>query len=277
MTLESATTLNDHLLQSYGDALDLDLLHRLAAQRELSGLFVPAVSDSYLRSRVRVMIVGRETSGWGTLRTDLDAPGRAGSIEAYLAHQMDKHQRMVAKVGAASKFFQFYRQTARQVAAPEDRLAGNAPVWSNLFCFDEGRSRPDRRHDDSTKEIVRLSGALLRIQIEVLRPAWIVFATGSSCDRYLKQHFGDRFDSKVHIPKRIWEFKLPLADDGGNAAQAVAFRTPHPRHTASNPARAAIVAEALRPGALAAYIASTGPADGVTVPCANIDSRSSAA
>jgi len=259
---ESAAALNSRLLQRYAEALDLDLdrLRDLAARRDLSGLFVPAVSDSYLCSRVRVMIVGRETAGWGKLRADLAMPGRAASLADYLAHQMAKHRRMVTQVRGTSKFFQFYRETARQVAAPGGCGMRDAPVWANLFCFDDGKTRPDLVRDDSTADIVRLSGALLRVQVEVLRPALIVFTTGSSCDIYVKQHFGNRIGSTVHVPKRLWEFRLPLPDDPAGLAgpaQAMAFRTPHPRHAASAGARRAIVAEALAPGALAAYLASS--------------------
>jgi len=257
----STPALNERLRQRYAEVVDLPSLHRLAEQRDLSGLFVPAVSDGYLRSRVRIMIVGRETAGWGKLRTDLAAPRDSASIEDYLAQQMDYHQRKIPKVSGTSKFFQFYRETSRKVAAPEDRTAGNVPVWANLFCFDEGETRPDRNRAKSTAEIVRLSGALLRAQLEVLRPEWIVFTTGSSCDHHLREHFGDRVESKVHIPKRIWEFKLPLPGDGGAPTHAVAFRTPHPRHAASRSARAATVDEALRPGAVAAYVAAAGGAE----------------
>jgi hypothetical protein len=260
-----AAALNERLRRRYADVVDLAMLRDLAVRRPLSGrsglsgLFVPAVGDSYLRSRVRVMIVGRETAGWGKLHTDLATPERTGSVADYLAHQMEKHRRMVAQVGAGSKFFQFYRDTARKVAAPEDRAAQDAPVWANLFCFDDGKTRPDRASDPATADIVRLSGALLRIQVEVLRPALIVFTTGSSCDRYVRQHFADRFDSTVHLPKRLWEFKLPVvaaAAAAGKPGHALAFRTPHPRHAASAALRRAIVADALAPGALAACLAS---------------------
>jgi len=139
------------------------------------------------------------------------------------------------------------------VAAPGDRHLQDAPVWANLFCFDEAASRPDRRTDDSTAAIVRLSGALLRIQIEVLQPDLIVFATGSSCDGYLKEHFRI-LGSTVHVPREIWEFKLPLLADVETQGHVRAFRTPHPRHGATARARAAIVADALDPGALAAYL-----------------------
>jgi len=248
---ESASALNACLRERYAQVLDLRLLRELAGQRNLSGLFVPAASDSYLRSKVRVMIVGRETAGWGRLRTDLASPAHA-CIDAYLARQMNFHQEKVMRVGARSKFFQFYRATSRKVAALEDRETGNAPVWANLFCFDEGRTRPDRHGHATTEAIVRLSRDLLQIQIDVLQPEWIVFATGSSCDRYLRAHFPDRIGSTVHIPKVIWEFKLPLPT--GDGRQAVAFRTPHPRHAASSNARTAVIDESLQPGAIAAHL-----------------------
>lgn len=253
---ESAEELNRRLQKRYAEVVDLAALRLLASHQDLSSLFVTAVSDSYLRSSARLMIVGRETSGWGKkLREDLASPERSSTIQAYLKHQMQYHQQMIGKVKARSKFFQFYREAAQKVAAPGDRELLDAPAWANLFCFDAGRTRPDRDSQSST-EIVRLSIALLRIQIEVLQPEMIVFATGTSCDHYLRDHFKDRLDSKVYIPKRIWGFKLPISVPGSRSEHAIAFRTPHPRHSATCCARSAVVAEVLTPGSVEKYVTS---------------------
>jgi hypothetical protein len=142
MITDSAPALNERLRRRYADVVDLPLLLRLAAQRELSGLFVPAVGDAYLRSRVRTMIVGRETAGWGNLRTDLAVAERAASIDTYLAHQMDYHQRKIGQIRATSKFFQFYREASRKVAGPQDRSAGNVPIWP--ICSVSTRTGPGR-------------------------------------------------------------------------------------------------------------------------------------
>jgi hypothetical protein len=252
----SAEELNLDLQIRYAEVVDLASLRLLASHQDLSSLFVPAVSDSYLRSTARLMIVGRETARWGkNLRADLASPERSATIQTYLKHQMQYHQRMIGKVKASSKFFQFYREASQKVAAPEDRELGNAPVWANLFCFDAAGTRPDRGTKCST-EIVRLSIDLLRIQIEVLQPQLIVFTTGTSCDHYLRDHFNDRFDSKVYIPKRIWGFKLPITTAEARSDPAIAFRTPHPRHSTTRCARAAVVAEALNPGAVEEYVKS---------------------
>ncbi|MBQ5939013.1 MULTISPECIES: hypothetical protein [unclassified Massilia] len=257
----TAAELNERLLKRYTEVVEIGALRKLAAERDLSSLFVPAVSDSYATSKVRTMIVGRETAGWGsTLRKDLAHPDRMSSVRAYLDHQMQFHRRKVGTVAERSKFFQFYREAARTMAAPAERAARDAPVWANLFCFDAAKTRPVRGDDTASGEIVRLSGALLRVQLEVLRPQLIVFTTGSSCDRYLKQMFSGLAVSQVHIPKRIWEFTLPICNNAGGEERVTAFRTPHPRHAGSNRARSAILAEALAPGALADYLVSASAA-----------------
>jgi hypothetical protein len=251
---ESAEELNCRLRKRYAEVVDLTTLRRLASCRDLSSLFVTSVSNSYLRSTVRLMIVGRETSGWGSkLSKDLASPERSSTIETYLKHQMEYHQQMIGKVKAKSKFFQFYRAAAQQLAAPCDREFRDAPAWANLFCFDADGTRPDRDSQSRT-EIVRLSIALLRAQIEVLQPELIVFVTGTSCDRYLREHFKDRFESKVYISKRIWRFKLPIPASASGSPHTIAFRTPHPRHSATCPDRAAVIAEALTPGFVEEYI-----------------------
>lgn len=255
---ESAATLNNRLLQRYVEAVDAETLRVIYQDTRLSGLFVATASESYLRSKVRIMIVGRETAGWKGADV---VPGTGAQIDvaAYLERQMAYHQKKVGTVKATSTFFQFYRRVAHMVAAPDDRHLKDAPIWANLFCVDKNKSRPDRTPGPASARILDLSARLLRIQIAVLRPELIVFATGSSCDSYLKmRYFDSLLKSEVHNPKRLWEFHIALTDDAGDPFTVRAFRTPHPRHRASDDARAAVVAEALAPGAVARYKESIG-------------------
>ena len=255
---ESAATLNDRLLQRYIEAVDAETLRLLYQDTCLSGLFVATASESYLRSKARIMIVGRETAGWKGADV---VPGTGAQIDvaAYLERQMAYHRKKVGTVDATSTFFQFYRRVAQMVAAPDDRHLKDAPVWANLFCVDRSRSRPDRPPGPASARILDLSARLLRIQIAVLKPELIVFTTGSSCDSHLKtRYFDSLLNSEVHNPKRLWEFHIALTDDAGDPFTVRAFRTPHPRHRASDDARAAAVAEALAPGAIARYKESLG-------------------
>ena len=256
LTTESAATLNNRLLQRYTEAVDAETLRQFAADKRLSGLFIPAVSESYTRSKARLLIVGRETAGWRS-HIDVSVNPDSANVAHYLQRQMLYHTEKVHNVSATSKFFQFYRHAARTVASPEDRTSQDAPVWANLFCVDANKTRPDNGAGPITAKIVALSAELLRIQIDVLRPQMIVFATGSSCDHYLKTfHRDPSANSKVHVPKRLWEFSVATGGDSGDPVRIRAFRTPHPRHTASNAIRNALVSEAITPGALEQHLAS---------------------
>ena len=56
------------LLDRYLKLLDIDDLVQLGRDEikgTLSGLFLPAASDAYLRSDVRIMLVGKEPRKWG--------------------------------------------------------------------------------------------------------------------------------------------------------------------------------------------------------------------
>jgi hypothetical protein len=171
----------------------------------------------------------------------------------------------VVEVSVRSKFFQFYREAARAVAAPEDHARKDAPVWANLFCFDSAGprpGRPDRQSDPKlSAAIVKLSLTLLRVQIAVLQPRMIIFTTGTSCDQYLhnlRDEFGYRLESTKLLPRKLWQFHLPIAAHGETCAsgpmQTVAFRTPHPRHCATSTMRSAVVADLRTPGSLASYL-----------------------
>lgn len=251
---DPAAQLCRRLRLKYAEVMTLETLSRLATARNLSGLFVPAASQSYLRSSTRLMIVGRETAGWRKLRTQLAALPPSATVVDYLQQQMVYHQQKVQQVEGRSKFFQFYRAASAAVAAPDDRARRDAPIWSNLFCFDEGKTRPDRKGDDeeTVKEIVDLSFKLLEIQIAVFEPQVIVFTTGTSCDHYLRERLTERQNSTVLIPRQLWRFELPLSD-AADAPLALAYRTPHPRHSATRDVRAAILADLGKPGALQAY------------------------
>lgn len=114
LTTESAATLNNRLLQRYTEAVDAETLRQFAADKRLSGLFIPAVSESYTRSKARLLIVGRETAGWRS-HIDVSVSPDSANVAHYLQRQMLYHTEKVHNVSATSKFFQFYRHAARTV------------------------------------------------------------------------------------------------------------------------------------------------------------------
>ncbi|QDZ26566.1 hypothetical protein [Noviherbaspirillum sp. UKPF54] len=205
---------NRLLAEKYAEAVNLKRLAALADKSpRLSGLFLPGITESYLTSRLKVMIVGKETRGWAKPKEVKDLT----NTENYIECVMKQHVRVLRKPPSASKFFQFYR-AACQALSDKKPPAADAVAWANLFCLSYRSSTPTRCLD-SFEEIKELSRTLLRIQVEVFRPDVMLFVTGTGYDSYIKEFF-DVTGSQRLVPKALWSFKA----DGIQA-----YRTSHPQ------------------------------------------------
>lgn len=153
----------------------------------LSGLFLPSVSAGYSSAKNKVMIIGRETTGWEPL-------GKKGkkvyddfeSMEAYIERTMQKHQNFFKKMlekpsgDRGHTFHNFTRATARAVG-------GEGLIYANLFCFDWKQKSPVKCPQFAF--IKDLSQKILEAQIRVLQPEFIIFANGMSSAKYRREFF----------------------------------------------------------------------------------------
>jgi len=214
--MTSRLEVHQALTARYQEIVSLEELRLMASENtKLAGLFVSSVSDEYLSSHRRVMIVGKETRSWsGGLGRVHDFP----NINAYLQHAMDGHASYLRKPQPTSKFFQFYREVSRQMVGDKHAVLPRSVAWANMFCLSyEGKS-PVRAKDQFQK-IETLSRDLLRAQIEILKPDVILFVTGPGYDKYLKKFFHISNGSVIH-KKSLWSF---------SADKTPAFRTTHPQ------------------------------------------------
>ncbi|HAP26394.1 MAG TPA: hypothetical protein DCR74_12410 [Achromobacter sp.] len=230
----------ESLAQAYLEILQADSLQDAFGDAcKLSGLFLSSLPSDFGQASHRVMIVGMEPKKWrdGTCPfRRLEAPTLKAVREA-----MNVHREFLAERPGPHRFLQFFNQTKRQL---ETGLKGKevALVWANLFCVSEAAGTPTR--SAHFHRIQSVSAKLLKAQIDLVDPDAIIFTTGWRYDRYLRDCFPARQDSKALEPKRLWRFRH---------GQTLCLRTSHPRYAAHNAWRAKaleLVLDHLRAGTM---------------------------
>lgn len=230
----------ESLAQSYLDVLQADSLQDVFGDGcRLSGLFLSSLPSDFGHARYRVMIVGMEPKKW----RDGKCPFRCREAPTLKAvrEAMTVHREFLAERPGPHRFLQFFNQAKRQL---ESGLNGKevALMWANLFCVSEVAGSPTRSaHFD---RIQTVSAKLLQAQIDLVNPDAIIFTTGWRYDRYLRDCFPERQDSKALEPKRLWRFRH---------GKTLCLRTSHPRYAAHNEWRAKaleLVLDHLRAGAM---------------------------
>lgn len=211
-------TLRNALAERYVSVLDRhDLRELYAGQPRLSGLFLPSVSDGYSKSKLKTMIVGKEPRSWrdgqcaGRLRHKLEMSDVEASIAA--------HSKTLKTDFPKSKFIQFYRHACKRING--DDSLGDSIIWANLICVSlDKKSAVQSPGESLGARVAALSKDLLRAQIEVLQPEAILFVTGKSYDRHIRDFFPEREKSMAIHPGRLWAFNL---------GKIRCFRTSHPQ------------------------------------------------
>lgn len=199
-------------------------------QKEFSGLFLAGVPDNYESSPNRIMIIGRETRGWG-LQFNNTFP-----LSQYIEAQIKKsreyliNRKEIDKNERGSSFHNFVRELSKQ---PDK----NSVVWANLHCYSWRKGRSDK--SPFSKEVDFLSLELLKAQIDILRPQYIIFAHGVAkysvelrrklfpivkCETQIEPKF-EAIDEK-----QIWKFQYQWASD----YKVTCFRIQHPSSLSSS-------------------------------------------
>lgn len=208
---------NSELAEKYLSVLQKhDLSSIYGKPNAYSGIFLPSVSESYSGSSIRTMIVGKEPMGWhdhlcaGKMQRDFDLEEVSASVK--------RHSASVKVQRPRSKFIQFYRNACKTLNNDDAKL-GESIIWSNLMCVSLNKKSPVRK--DKTFPLVKnLSRDLLYAQIEVLDPQVILFVTGTSYDKYIREFFPQRERREPITKGKLWAFKLDKAQ---------CFRTSHPQ------------------------------------------------
>lgn len=219
-----AAEVNAILSERYVQVLERHELITIAQSEKsgvLSGLFLPAVDEAYLQSRVRVMLIGQEPKKWGkdlyALASEGDLPP---ALRPYVQTQMAAYCRTASMPARKSRFRQFHFQlhaSLRNHVEP----GHNAVFWGNLLCMSRKSGSPKK-----ASEIVRiaaLSRDLLNVQFEVLAPQLVVFTTGYGYDGFLKEQLEHEYTTLPGLkPKHYWPFTAKKSSFS-------AWRVRHPR------------------------------------------------
>jgi hypothetical protein len=213
------------LLDRYMEVLDAPALARIGITETrgiLSGLFLPDVPDAYVRSRFRVMLIGQETRGWNGRLSDLGKCGSAGNaMRDHVETSMQRHLGHSLTVPNKSKFMQFYDELHQSLGTHVEPER-NAVFWGNLLCVSLNSGTPVKA--DHIQQMQELSRQLLTIQLDVLRPHAVVFASGWRYDKFIKAALPSyETHHERLVPKRFW----PFTTVGGPAFEG--YRVPHPR------------------------------------------------
>lgn len=146
----------------------------------LSGLFLTSEPRSW-RSGRRVLLVGRETKGWGDDKYDF--AGWADYVEKAMAGQKRYFE------GALHKRSTFQRFARRSLGSLQPQGAQGDVAWANLFAFDWRNGMPNPQATPHYGAILALSERLLKAAIETLEPDVIVFANGGGSAKIRRQYF----------------------------------------------------------------------------------------
>ena len=164
-----------------GDWLKSSTEREGTAVEKLSGIFLPGVSEKYESAPNKIMVIGREARKWAVDNSS-ESEGysqdsntkRCEFIKKAIKFQQDALGRL-SETPKKYKFIQFIHSLIQ-------KSGSDGLIYTNLLCFDwEGKSILAKSGPDALREdIKKYSKALLRAQIDILKPDTIIFAHGTS-------------------------------------------------------------------------------------------------
>lgn len=161
--------MNRQLLEVYSRVLDNDIGSRLADEPDLGGPLLVEVPDAYCKAKVKLMIVGQQTAGWGHPADD----SIKDLLGQYRGFELGRRMR--------SPFW----QAAHEIY---NCLNPNGPprgfLWSNLVKVDVNKKKPS----PELEELIA-STCLLQHELCITKPDVVVFFTGPDYDNRLKAAF----------------------------------------------------------------------------------------
>lgn len=156
------------------------------------------VSDSWLKSRFRLLVVGQETFGWNffegqyyqwpypPMKSFKDFKVTPNSIEALVHGYKSFDYSKYEPRSAAGCFWTAYRKLRTEL---ESGVEGSV-AWANIFRVDvDGGSVLRASTSDELNLIFKLQAGLLSDEIAVMQPNAVLFFTGPNCDDALQREF----------------------------------------------------------------------------------------
>jgi len=221
---KSACEIQKKLNILYSEVFTQDNTKDLKDKDKLSAPLLIQVYDSYINANIRIMYVGKEPNHWLTAKSiDKDKRGLNGTLSSVgidikrLLNRYNKRMTRKDKWGKHA-FFKQYKNIKDQLV--DNDIGSGSIVWNNLFkmAYDNGHSYSKNSKNHSSK-LNELSKELFLKELEILNPEILIFVTGSSYDKVIKETLVDYKTIEVIIPKKLWKFKYQ---------DKICYRTVHP-------------------------------------------------
>jgi len=219
-------SINAALRELYERKLNATLgeLFKLAdlPKRNLSHPLLGEVTDHYMRSATRLVVVGQQTQTWcGRLDSTRECLDATRAVEGVIATSFKEYPKALAGKGkpyGTSPFWRFAQKVYVQ-CNPGVNPTPYGFFWTNLWKVDDNAGSPQA----DLRKVLLDHFCLLREEIEILRPHAVLCFTGPSHD--LRRFLRD--DLPGLSPLTMTE---PVSQASLSAGGPVLIRTYHPNH-----------------------------------------------
>lgn len=194
----------------YEEELKIDTIKSLKDKDNISAPLLLNVYKNYLDSNIKIMYVGKETNNWLT-HSSISIEKR-GAIGVFKDDELDldrlvtryKKQMDNPSDWKANAFFKQYTNIQKQLLCEK---IGNI-VWNNLFKMSYDTGKGYSKNALGHSKLQEISKNIFLKELEILSPDVIVFVTGASYDKVIKEYFKDEYETiEIIIPRKIWKFK----------------------------------------------------------------------
>ncbi len=223
--MNTVTKIQVKLNELYQDKISKRKIDTLKNIEKLSAPLLIKAYESFLNADLKIMYVGKETNHWLTdPKIPLEKRGLIGVYNDDDSLDIDRlltryNKRMTqSKNWTKSALFKQYKNIKDQLV--DTNIGSGSVVWNNLFkmSYDRGKgySKTSLGHSSDLQE---LSKKVFLQELEILKPNILIFVTGSSYDKVIKNYLQDYKTIEVIIPKKLWKFKYN---------DILCYRTVHP-------------------------------------------------
>jgi len=215
----------------YRETLSINELNKLSDPQNLSAPLLLNIQDSYLNSKPKVMFVGKETNHWLTKDRSEDKKG----IKYLINHFDEAFEKLFHRYYKALS--DNFGKTSNNFFTIYNRFCNGelgSVVWNNLFkmSYDQNKSEKNNFFKSSINHsnvLQQLSKVTFIGELKILKPDILIFVTGPSYDKVIKDFFPNYETIDVKIKKRLWKFKL-IVDN----KEIICYRTIHPYYYKRN-------------------------------------------
>ncbi len=191
-------------------------------------LNTPSITQNFLDSKIKVMVVGQESNGWNfflkQLRVDTDRNFRDSIQEA-----MGKTEKFQSKTKwDKAQFWRFATSIYNELNGKIDKADSVKSYffWTNLrkICYDK---KPKKSFPQALQtQIDNNLNTLLLEEIQIINPNVVLFLSGPDYDKYIKQQLNGARFNKVGMFKEREMTHITH----GNLPNTIMLRTYHPRY-----------------------------------------------